>query len=427
MLRRKSIGYIFQFFNLIPTLNVFENVAFPLSLANTPRSEVKSRVAAVLAEVGLGNRATHFPNELSGGEMQRVAIARAIVHNPPLILADEPTGNLDSKNGEMILDLIRGIHENAAPDDRDGHAFGAGRGVWGLRDPHRRRSGVGDRPDLMILRALVLRPILREAMRTTLTILGIAVGVAVVVAIALSNQSALRAFRESVDAVAGAPTTRSFRTSALERGRPAGAAAVLAARRPLRARDRRRRHRRAVAGPDSHPGRRSSAMFIQGLPVRQLSSPSAEDTSSPSTFSPTFTSAITATPAWSRASTSRRRRTSASSATTPSSCRQLSRTSTNCVSARRSRPRLRRQTTMIVRGLLEARGPATAFNGAIAIADIAVAQAAFGLEGRLTRIDLIVPDDSLIPSISASSRRARAWSGRRGATNASRKCSAPFA
>jgi putative ABC transport system ATP-binding protein len=115
MLRRKSIGYIFQFFNLIPTLNVFENVAFPLSLANTPRGDVKTRVAEVLEEVGLAGRATHFPNELSGGEMQRVAIARAIVHRPPLILADEPTGNLDSKNGELILDLIRGIHNTRRP------------------------------------------------------------------------------------------------------------------------------------------------------------------------------------------------------------------------------------------------------------------------------------------------------------------------
>jgi putative ABC transport system ATP-binding protein len=115
MLRRKSIGYIFQFFNLIPTLNVFENVAFPLSLANAPRHDVKTRVAEVLEEVGLGSRATHFPNELSGGEMQRVAMARAIVHRPPLILADEPTGNLDSKNGEMILDLIRGIHRTRRP------------------------------------------------------------------------------------------------------------------------------------------------------------------------------------------------------------------------------------------------------------------------------------------------------------------------
>jgi putative ABC transport system ATP-binding protein len=115
MLRRKSIGYIFQFFNLIPTLNVFENVAFPLSLANVPRGEVRTRVAEVLEEVGLGSRATHFPNELSGGEMQRVAIARAVIHRPPLILADEPTGNLDSKNGDMILDLIRGIHRTRRP------------------------------------------------------------------------------------------------------------------------------------------------------------------------------------------------------------------------------------------------------------------------------------------------------------------------
>ena len=115
MLRRKSIGYIFQFFNLIPTLNVFENVAFPLSLANTPRGEITSRVAAVLSEVGISNRTTHFPNELSGGEMQRVAIARAVVHNPPLILADEPTGNLDSKNGAVILELIRGIHDTRRP------------------------------------------------------------------------------------------------------------------------------------------------------------------------------------------------------------------------------------------------------------------------------------------------------------------------
>jgi putative ABC transport system ATP-binding protein len=115
MLRRRSIGYIFQFFNLIPTLNVFENVAFPLSLAKIARFEIKTRVAEVLEEVGLGNRASHFPNELSGGEMQRVAIARAVIHRPRLILADEPTGNLDSKNGEMILDLIRGIHKARRP------------------------------------------------------------------------------------------------------------------------------------------------------------------------------------------------------------------------------------------------------------------------------------------------------------------------
>ena len=111
MLRRISIGYVFQFFNLIPTLNVRENVAFPLSLIGVARGDAKQRVDEVLDEIGLTNRAAHYPNELSGGEMQRVAIGRAVVHRPPLILADEPTGNLDSRNGEMILDLLRRIHD----------------------------------------------------------------------------------------------------------------------------------------------------------------------------------------------------------------------------------------------------------------------------------------------------------------------------
>jgi putative ABC transport system ATP-binding protein len=115
MLRRTSIGYVFQFFNLIPTLNVRENVGFPLSLLDVPRDVTKQRVDEVLDEIGLAHRARHFPNELSGGEMQRVAIGRAIVHRPPLLLADEPTGNLDSRNGVMILDLLRGVHQARRP------------------------------------------------------------------------------------------------------------------------------------------------------------------------------------------------------------------------------------------------------------------------------------------------------------------------
>ena len=114
-LRRHSIGFIFQFFNLIPTLTVFENVAFPLSLARRPKSEIRKRVDDVLELTGIAHRATHFPNELSGGEMQRVAIGRAVIHRPPLILADEPTGNLDSVTGLKILELLRAIHDELKP------------------------------------------------------------------------------------------------------------------------------------------------------------------------------------------------------------------------------------------------------------------------------------------------------------------------
>ena len=112
-LRRESIGFVFQFFNLIPTLDVYENVGFPLSLSRA--KSIRERVEAALAEVGLAHRARHFPNELSGGEMQRVAIARALIHRPRLLLADEPTGNLDSKSGTMILDLIRSMREKHRP------------------------------------------------------------------------------------------------------------------------------------------------------------------------------------------------------------------------------------------------------------------------------------------------------------------------
>lgn len=114
-LRREAIGFIFQFFNLIPTLDVFENVAFPLSLSGKRGRELQQHVDAALGEVGLQHRARHYPNELSGGEMQRVAIARAVIHRPSLILADEPTGNLDSRSGAAILDLLRAVHRAHKP------------------------------------------------------------------------------------------------------------------------------------------------------------------------------------------------------------------------------------------------------------------------------------------------------------------------
>ena len=105
--RRRRVGFVFQFFNLLPTLSAEENVALPLLLDGKSMRDVRPRVERLLARVGLAERRTHRPDALSGGEMQRVAVARALVGEPVLLLADEPTGNLDSKTGEEILHLIR--------------------------------------------------------------------------------------------------------------------------------------------------------------------------------------------------------------------------------------------------------------------------------------------------------------------------------
>jgi putative ABC transport system ATP-binding protein len=110
--RRRRIGVIFQFFNLLPTYSAEENVALPLLLDHRRPRDVRERVQAALERVGLAHRRRHRPDELSGGEMQRVAIARALVIDPLLILADEPTGNLDTRTGEQILDLIRDANQS---------------------------------------------------------------------------------------------------------------------------------------------------------------------------------------------------------------------------------------------------------------------------------------------------------------------------
>ncbi len=111
-IRNKQIGFIFQTFNLLPRATTLENVALPLVYAGLPKEEREKRAMVVLEQVGLGNRVTHKPNELSGGQRQRVAIARALVNNPAIILADEPTGNLDTKTSIEIMGLLEEIHNN---------------------------------------------------------------------------------------------------------------------------------------------------------------------------------------------------------------------------------------------------------------------------------------------------------------------------
>ena len=112
LFRRTKIGLVFQFFNLIPTLTALENVALPLVLDGVAKAEADRRAEALLEKVGLEAREHHLPEEMSGGEIQRIAVARALAFNPPLLLADEPTGNLDSKNGEAVLSLLREINKN---------------------------------------------------------------------------------------------------------------------------------------------------------------------------------------------------------------------------------------------------------------------------------------------------------------------------
>jgi len=142
--RRRNLGFVFQFFNLVPMLTAVENVSLPLVLDGVPSRSADARAEALLQRVGLGDRARHRPAELSGGQMQRVAVARALVARPSIILADEPTGNLDSHSSTEVLDLLRSLsdeegaavvlvtHDQAAARYGtrelhlvDGHAYGA--------------------------------------------------------------------------------------------------------------------------------------------------------------------------------------------------------------------------------------------------------------------------------------------------------------
>ena len=111
--RRERIGFVFQFFNLLPTLTVMQNIGLPLLLAGCRETDVSERAAAQASRVGLSDRLDHYPQQLSGGEAQRAAIARAIIHTPALLIADEPTGNLDSENGARVLDLLLDLNHRS--------------------------------------------------------------------------------------------------------------------------------------------------------------------------------------------------------------------------------------------------------------------------------------------------------------------------
>ncbi len=134
--RAANIGFVFQFYNLMPVLDAFENVELPLLLTSLGRAERRERVETALALVGLADRMEHYPNELSGGQQQRVAIARALISDPTLIVADEPTGDLDRKSAEEVLALLRRLNAEMGKTivmvSHDGHAVQSARRVTHL-------------------------------------------------------------------------------------------------------------------------------------------------------------------------------------------------------------------------------------------------------------------------------------------------------
>ncbi len=113
-IRKQNIGFIFQNFNLIDELSVFDNIELPLIYNNVSASERKTKVEAIAERLGISHRLKHYPQQLSGGQQQRVAVARALINDPKIILADEPTGNLDSKNGNEVMELLTDLHANGA-------------------------------------------------------------------------------------------------------------------------------------------------------------------------------------------------------------------------------------------------------------------------------------------------------------------------
>lgn len=154
LLRRDRIGFIFQFFNLLPTMSAAENVMLPSLIAGEKAGDLDDRAHELLELVGLADRAKHLPSQLSGGEQQRVSVARSLMRGPELLLADEPTGNLDSKNGAVVLDMLQKVQQEAGHTimmvTHDAHAASrAGRVVF-LRDGVIAGAVDGGDPDLII-------------------------------------------------------------------------------------------------------------------------------------------------------------------------------------------------------------------------------------------------------------------------------------
>ncbi len=202
-LRRDRIGTVFQFFNLLPTLTIEENVALPLRLQNRPQAEIAPRVHAVLLSVGIAEKAGALPRQVSGGQLQRAAIARAVVHEPAIVLADEPTGNLDSHNGEIVLGILRDLAMRGQAILMATHsteAASARRPPY----PHARRPYRSDRmsPAATLFRALVSGYVRRHALRAAVTLFAVALGVASAYAIDLADSTAIASFAGSVNVIA---------------------------------------------------------------------------------------------------------------------------------------------------------------------------------------------------------------------------------
>lgn len=159
ILRRQKIGFIFQFFNLMPTLSAAENIALPLLIDGQNAEDYQTRIANLLAQVGLTDRQHHKPDQLSGGQQQRVAIARALVTNPVIVLADEPTGNLDSQSGRDVLTLLRRMADSEKQTiimvTHDAHAASYADRILLLRDGEIVREISGEKRNTQTIRAVL--------------------------------------------------------------------------------------------------------------------------------------------------------------------------------------------------------------------------------------------------------------------------------